>query len=104
MLEAPRESIHHARELADADHALSGQIAHVRAADDGCHVMLAEGFERDVAQHDHLVVSLDLLEGAPQVRPRIGVIPREPILVGIDHALRRVAKALPLRILSGPAQ
>src|SRR5690606_30095498 len=66
-LEAARVGFHHARELADAHHLAVGQVAHVRLADDRCHVVLAVAFELDVAQHDHLVVAGDLLEGALEV-------------------------------------
>ncbi len=63
-LEAPRVRVDHARELGDADDLVGRQIADVRAADDRRHVMLAERFELDVAQHDHLVVAGDFLERA----------------------------------------
>ena len=63
-LEAARKTVDHARELADPDHTLRRQVADVRAADDRRHVVLAERFEGDVAQHDHLVVALHLLERA----------------------------------------
>ncbi len=74
-LETAREAVDHARQLADPDDPIARQIADVRAPDDGRHVMLAERFERDVAQHDHLVVALDLLEGAAQIGAGIGGIP-----------------------------
>ena len=63
-------SVDDPRELADADHPVGRQVADVRAADDGRHVMLAKRLEGDVAQHHHLVVALDFLEGAPQVFAR----------------------------------
>ena len=63
-LQALGEGIDHARELADADHALVRQVADMDLADDRHHVVLAVGFEADVAQHHDLVVALDLLEGA----------------------------------------
>jgi hypothetical protein len=66
-LEAAGEAVDHAGQLADADDAVGRQIADVRAADDRRHVMLAVALELDVAQHDHLVVAFDFLEGAAQV-------------------------------------
>ena len=69
-LEAARIGLDHARQLADADDLAVGQVADVRAADDRRHVVLAMAFELDVAQHDHLVVAVDFLEGAARgIRP-----------------------------------
>ena len=93
-LETAREAVHHARELADPDDACGRQITHVRAPDDRRHVVLAKGFEGDVAKHDHLVVALDFLESPAEVIARIDGISGEPIAVGVDHALRRVPQTL----------
>src|SRR5690606_13998134 len=70
-LETARVGLDHPRELADANHLAVRQVAHVRLADDRRHVVLAVALELDVAQHDHLVVSGDLLEGALEVLARI---------------------------------
>jgi hypothetical protein len=70
-LEAARVGLDHARQLADADHLAVGQVADVDLADDRRHVVLAMAFVLDVAQHDHLVVAGDFLEGARQVLARI---------------------------------
>ena len=81
---------------------LVGQIADVHAPDDRRHVVLAMRLERDVAQHDHLVVAADFLERAAQILGRIDLVAREPVAVGVDDALGRVEQALALG--SSPAQ
>ncbi len=67
-LEAAGVAIDHARQLADAHHAIGGQVADMGAADDRRHVMFAERFERDITQHHHFIVALDFFEGAAQIR------------------------------------
>src|SRR3546814_20867080 len=81
-----------------------GQVADVGLADDRRHVVFAVALELDVAQHDHLVVAGNLLEGALQVLARIVGVAAEPVSVGVDHALGRVEQALPSRIVASPAQ
>ena len=76
-LEAAREDVDHARELADADDLVGRQVADMGAADDRRHVVLAVRLELDVAQHDHLVVAADFLEGAAQVLARVDARSRE---------------------------
>ncbi len=58
--------VHHARQLADADHPAVRQVGDVGPADDRHHVVLAVAFQADVAQQDDLVVALNLLEGPLQ--------------------------------------
>ena len=103
-LEAAREHVHHPGELADADHLARGQVAHVRAPDDGRHVMLAVRLELDVAQHDHLVVTGRFFEGAQQVLARVDGVAREPVGIGVDDTFRRVEQAFASGIFTGPAQ
>ena len=78
-LEAAGVALHHARQLADADHAVGRHVADVGAADDRRHVVLAVALELDVAQHHHLVVALDFLEGALEVVGRVLGIAGEPV-------------------------
>ncbi len=51
------------------------EIAYVRGADDGRHVMFAEGLEGEIAQNHHFVVTFDLLKRSPQVLTGIAGIP-----------------------------
>ena len=51
------------------------------ATDDGCKMMLAMGLKPDIAQHDHLVIALDLFEGASEEIDGIVGIAGEPILI-----------------------
>ena len=103
-LEAPRIRIDDTRELADADDLVGRQVADMGAADDRRHVVFAERFEFDVAQHDHLVVAGHLLERAAQVVGRVDRVAGKPVAVRVDDALGRVAQALARRIFAGPAQ
>ena len=83
------------------DDAPARQIADMNAADDRRDVMLAMGFEPDVAQQDHLVVTGDFLEGAVKIFARILEIAGKPFFVGANNARRRAAKAF--SIGSSPA-
>ena len=103
-LEAAREDVDHAGQLADADDLAGRQVTHVGAADDRRHVVLAVRFELDVAQHDHLVVAAGLLERAAQVVARVDRVAGKPVGVGVDDALRRIEQAFASRVFAGPAQ
>ena len=70
-LQAPGIDLDHARELADADHAAARNIGHAGVADDRRHVVLAMALEANIAQHHHLVIALDLLEGFLQDGGRV---------------------------------
>src|SRR5690606_25331752 len=100
---APSVAANDARELADPDDFVRGQISHVRASYDGRHVMLAVRFELGVAQHDHLIIASDFLEGSPQVIGWVAQVSREPIAICAHDALGRVPEPLPFGILAGPA-
>jgi hypothetical protein len=62
-LKAARITVDDARELADADDPIGGQVSHMGVADNRRHVVLAKRFETNIAQHHHFIVTLDLLEG-----------------------------------------
>ncbi len=66
-------------------------------------MVLAIGFETDVAQHDNLVVALDLLEGPAQGFARILVVTREEFLVGAHDAIGRAHQTFTVGIVAGPA-
>jgi hypothetical protein len=103
-LKAPRITVDHPCQLADADDLIGRQVADVHAPDDRRHVMLAMRFEGNVAQHYHLVVAADLFERAPQVGGRVDLVTGEPVAIGIHHALRGIEQPLAIRILPRPAQ
>src|ERR1700694_3109813 len=71
-------------------------------ADDRRHVMLAVGFEPDIAQQHNFVVAADLLEGSLQILPGILEITRKPLFIGADHAGRRSDQSFAIRIGSRP--
>src|SRR5271170_6185809 len=75
----------------------------MHAADDRRDMVLAMGFEADVAQHHDLVVAAGLLEGALEIFARIVVIAGKPFLVGAHDAPRRGAKPFAAGIVAGPA-
>jgi hypothetical protein len=66
--------------------------------------MLAIAFETDVAQHDHLVIALDLLEGPLQHGHRVFLVAAEPLAVGAGHPAGCVEQALAVRVVASPAQ
>ena len=67
-------------------------------------MVLAVGFEADVAQHDHLVVAVGLLEGSLQDFDGVLEISCEPFLVGADDAIGRAEQTLARGIVARPAQ
>src|SRR5207302_1223321 len=75
----------------------------MRLADDRRNVVLAMRFEADVLEDDHLVVTIDLVEGTLQQLDGIGFITAEEFLVGAHHAIRRAAQSLARRIVPGPS-
>ncbi len=84
-------------ELADADDPTIGQVADVSLADDRHHVVLAMALERDVLEHDDLVVAADLLEGPADRLDRLVLVAAEELLVGADDAIGRAEQALARR-------
>ncbi len=103
-LEAARVALHHAGQLADADHPVGRHVADMCTADDRRHVVLAMALELDVAQDHHLVVAGDFLEGTPQILGRVRFITGEPVAISLDHPLGRVEQTFALRIIASPAQ
>ena len=65
-------------------------------------MMLAKGFERDVAQRDDLIIAAGFIKRPPQQRFRVFAIALEPLLVGPRHPPRRVPQTLAIRIIPGP--
>src|SRR5690606_13549118 len=98
------EGFDDAGELADADDLSVRKIADVHLAGDRRHVMLAVRLEADVAQHDHLVVAVDLVERAAQELDRVVFVAAEPVLVGADDARRRAPQSFAARVVADPAQ
>jgi len=103
-LEALRISLHHPRQLADADDAAMRQVGDMRAAGNRHHVVLAMALQPDVAQQDDFVVAVGFLEGAFQQRHRVDGIAFIELLVRPHHACRRVEQAFARGIVPGPAQ
>ena len=75
----------------NADDAIRGYVAHMRLSDDGRQMMLAMRLEPNAAQHDHFVVTFDLLEGAGQIGLGIGGVAGKPIFERAGHARGRIA-------------
>ena len=66
--------------------------------------MLAVGFQPDIAQDDHLVIALDLLEGAFEELHRVFPIAGEPFFKGARHTGRRVQQAFAFGVVTGPTK
>src|SRR5262245_5165383 len=66
--------------------------------------MLAVRLERDVTEHDHLVVTADFFEGAAEVVRRIDGVAGKPVRIRVDHAFGGVEQTFALRVIAGPAQ
>ena len=74
------------------------------ASDDRQDVMLTVRFHTDIAQHDHFVVAVGLLEGAAEIVKRVFAVTGAKFLVGAHHARRRVDQSFSVGILADEAQ
>jgi hypothetical protein len=102
-LQAPCINLNHSRELADADHTAIGNVGHPCAADNGRQVVLATALEADTAQHDHLIVAFDLIEGFAQHRRRILTIADESLFQRASDARGSFNQSVAFRIVAAPA-
>ena len=100
-LQPPRIDIDQPRQLGKADHPVDRLVGDVRLASEGHHVVLAMRVEGDVAHKHEVVVPADLAESAFQHIHRAFAIAAVKFLVGVDHALGRVAQPLAVGIISG---
>src|SRR5690625_3051074 len=76
----------------------------MRLADDRRHVMLAEAFEADIAESNHLVISFDFLEGPLKHVDRVLIVARKPFSISADDAARRIEKPLAVGVITCPAE
>ena len=67
-------------------------------------MVLAVGFEADVPQDDHLVVTVDLAERPPEKFHRVVAVTREPVVVRLDDALGGRAQPLPFGVVAYPLE
>src|SRR6185312_14139747 len=93
-LQALRIDLDEPRQLRDADDAAVRQIGDMRLADDRRDMVLAMRFEADVLQYDHLVIAVDLAEGAMQLLDGVAAVAAEIFLVGAYDAVGRAAQPL----------
>src|SRR5262245_25084369 len=73
-------------------------------ADDRRQMVFAMRFEADVAQHDQLVVAVDLLEGAFEEGDGIGLVAAKELFIGARHPVGRPEQTFTFRIVPGPTQ
>ena len=67
-------------------------------------MVFAVALHLDAAQHDHIVIALDIFEGARQFDGWVLIIALEPFAKGLDNTLRRIEQALAARIITGPSK
>jgi len=103
-LQAPGERFYDPCQFADADHFPIGQITHMNFAYDRSHMVFAVRLETDVAQDDHLIVAIDLIERAPQILHRVFLVAAAPVLECLDDTPGSSLQALSVRVVSYPAQ
>ena len=84
----------------DPDDPAIGNVADPCAADDGGDMVLAMAFETDAAQHDHLVIAVDLFEGLFEDLLGILVIAAEIFAKRPHEALGRLMEAVAIGILA----
>ena len=98
-LEPPREAVHDARDLRDAEHLALRDVPHRAAAVERQHVVFAQRVDLDVPQHDH-VVRARVEDGVAQdAARRLAVAAREK-RKRLGDALRRLQEAVAPRILA----
>ena len=66
--------------------------------------MIAMRMKRNVLDQDEFVIAGDFLEGPAEFFRRILVVSGEHLAIGLGDALRRIAQALALDVVAGPAQ
>jgi hypothetical protein len=103
-LQPPGEDLDDAGELGNPHHLVGRQVGNMGTADEGHHMVLAMGVELDVAKHHQIVVAGHFLEGPGQRFDRVLLIALEELAIGIDHPLRGVEQAFPVRILASPGK
>ena len=67
-------------------------------------MVLAMALEGDAAQHDHLVIAIDLAEGLVQNLVRVFVIAGKIFAVGAHHTIGRLDQAVAIGVLANPFQ
>ncbi len=70
----------------------------------GAMMMLAMALEGHAAQHDHLVIAVDLAEGLAQNLVRILLVAGEIFAVGAHHAVGRLDQAVAIGVLADPLE
>src|ERR687893_1184388 len=73
-------------------------------ANDRGEMVLAMRDEADVAEQDHLVVAVGLVERGAQDFGWIVAVAGEPFLIGAAYSIRRAQQAGAGRVLADPAQ
>src|SRR5690606_33589355 len=101
-LQAAGETVEHAGELGNADHAVGRQIGDRSLADDRRHMMFAVALKRDIPEQDDLVVAADFLEHAAEMDRGILPVAETVFLPRPRHALGRIEQALARRIIASP--
>ena len=64
--------------------------------------MLAVALHLDFAEHDDVVIALNVFKGARKLLGRVHGIALEPVAIGVDHPLGSVDDAFPAGIIAGP--
>src|SRR5512139_2927035 len=90
-------------ELTNANDTAARHIGHPRLADNGCQVMLAMAFEPNATQHNHFVISFDLLEGLLQDFDRVLSIANKKIFERAYHASGRLSQTVTFWIVADPS-
>ena len=80
------------------------QVANMGDANNGRHVMLAMRFKRDVAQHDHLVVTLNFFKRAFEKFHGVIPVACKPVFIGSGDAFGRVEQTFPAWVFTGPQE
>ncbi len=102
-LQTAREGFHHAGYLGKAGDLSFGDIGHMGFADEGKHVVLAQGEEFNVLDNDHVVVGL-LEHGALDNLFAVLEIALRKELHGFGHALGGLEKTLAVHVLTQKSQ
>ena len=100
-LQAAREHIHDARNLAQADHLVTRDVGDMRLADERQHVMFAHRVVLDISHDDHFTLAVFHLEHrAVDDRLDVLTVAFEQLIVHLGDPVRRAQQAIPVGVFA----
>src|ERR1051325_729820 len=102
-LQAASKHINNSRYFTEAEYFVAREISHVRLAEEGQHMVLAEAEELDIFDDHHLVI-LDLEDGAVKEFVNVGMITAGQKTESLAHTFGRTHQSLTSRVFTEAGQ